>query len=43
MKKSKTEMNMDKIGDFLMQHDEMRTKDVAEYVELDVSHTRELL
>ena len=42
-KKSKTEMNMDKIRAFLIQHGEMRTKDVAEYVELGVSRTRELL
>ena len=42
-KKSKTEINMAKIRTFLMQHGEMRTKDVAEYVGLGVSRTRELL
>ncbi len=34
---------MAKIRTFLMQHGEMRTKDVAEYVGLGVSRTRELL
>lgn len=42
-KKSKTDVNMDKIRGFLMQYGEMKTKDVAEYVGLGVSRTRELL
>ena len=42
-KKSKTEINIEKIRDFFMKHGEMRTKDVAEHVELSVSRNRELL
>ena len=42
-KKSKIEINIEKIRDFFMKHGEMRTKDVAEHVKLGVSRTRELL
>ena len=42
-KKSKTNVNMDRIKEILAQHGEMKTKDVAEYINLGVSRTRELL
>ena len=42
-KKSKTDVNMDKIKELLSQYGEMKTKDVAKYINLGVSRTRELL
>ena len=42
-KKSKTDVNIDRIKELLTQHGEMKTKDVAEYIKLGVSRTRELL
>ena len=42
-KSSKTNVNMDKIREILAQHGEMKTKDVAEYIKLGASRTRELL